>query len=462
MPVAPNLKLSFDERFALSRAFIRKKWPYVMSTVYGLVFRPYPDHETMFTTPGMILAANPDFVESLEIDELAACVVHECSHVLRDFFRRVVFMDDPDLFNQAADIPINDSLRAAGWKLPGFALFHETFNLPEGLAGEEYYRLMQKKGMKGKNKSGPGQGSGVPGKGPPGARGKGQPQHGVCGGSCGAPSQDIAKALDAKGGRSDADKKRIIRQTLEEVKKFADRKGRGSVPGMFQDLITEMDIVSRIEWRSRLQDIVRHTTGIILSGGDDFSLRHPSKRSYTRRLLRPGLIDQQMTPFFIIDTSGSMSMQQMLEALAEAIAVLEQLGIDMGWLCLVDAGVAMEPRLMTLAELRGMTHFAGRGGTDFRPGFAAAKKTYPRPDLVMYFTDGDGWAPRTPPQEFETIWCVVPRSHYARRPAKWGHVVIISDDPKQPNEENMAAPYLPPPEPGEEVDADEGLDDDEL
>ena len=74
----------------------------------------------------------------------------------------------------------------------------------------------------------------------------------------------------------------------------------------------------------------------------------------------------------------------------------------------------------------------GRGGTSFIPAIAAASKLSPRPDLLIYCTDGDGDAPKCPPQGMSVVWAII-MGVYARAkaPAHWGHTVVVSEDPRQ-------------------------------
>ena len=69
----------------------------------------------------------------------------------------------------------------------------------------------------------------------------------------------------------------------------------------------------------------------------------------------------------------------------------------------------------------------GRGGTDFRPAIELAQTLRPRPDLLVYSTDGDGTAPNEPPPNMEVVFLIVP-SHYNKTPATWGHTVIMADE----------------------------------
>lgn len=102
------------------------------------------------------------------------------------------------------------------------------------------------------------------------------------------------------------------------------------------------------------------------------------------------------------------------------------LGIDKVWWLAVDAAVAAPPRLISVRDLERMPIHGG-GGTDFRPAFDAAMKLRPRPDIIVYLTDGDGTAPEAAPAGVVVVWCVVP-SYYNKRPAPWGHAVIMRQE----------------------------------
>jgi predicted metal-dependent peptidase len=453
--------LNPEEKLAAARAIVRKKWPYVMSTIYGMIPRRYSDCPTMFITKGMVLAYNPEYVNSIDRDELAAALVHESQHVLRGYFERVLLIDEQsrNLYMIAADMPINSDLKAAGWKTRHDWLYPETYKFPLGKSSEEYYEMLKKNP-------------------PPETKkllvllssGSGKPRPGIGEGGCGAPSEQVERELDGQKdddgktiGRSSADKKAIIRQTIQETAQHISQKGRGSVPTWMQELVDLEHKPSRIPWQDRLQYVVRDMSGPIISGGDDYSMKHPSKRSFVRRIHRPGLVDSVITPLFIVDTSGSMSQKQMMAGIDESIAILTQLGIDEAYLCMVDAAVASPPKRISLADLMGSIEFKGRGGTDFGPGFRAAMKMYPRPDMIFYWTDGDGYAPRAP-CPIPTIWGVVPNTHHTRRPARWGMVVTITDNEAHPDddEENFQKPLLPPAGyPGYEDDAVDEIEEEE-
>ena len=71
-----------------------------------------------------------------------------------------------------------------------------------------------------------------------------------------------------------------------------------------------------------------------------------------------------------------------------------------------------------------LTNVHGRGGTDLRPPFEHQVLARIRPEVIVYFTDGDGPAPAMPPK-VPTIWGLTAASV---APTQWGHVVHVGSD----------------------------------
>ena len=63
----------------------------------------------------------------------------------------------------------------------------------------------------------------------------------------------------------------------------------------------------------------------------------------------------------------------------------------------------------------------GRGSTDLRPVFEPEFLAKVRPDVVVYFTDGEGPAPDRAPR-VPVVWCLTPDG---RRPAPWGVIARL-------------------------------------
>jgi predicted metal-dependent peptidase len=121
-----------------------------------------------------------------------------------------------------------------------------------------------------------------------------------------------------------------------------------------------------------------------------------------------------------------MGHEQTREARIQAVDIMLSMGIESAWWISADAAVSAPPKIRRLREIRELP-ITGRGGTDFSPAIAAAQRLRPRPDILIYLTDGDGSAPELPPPRMEVVFCIVP-SYYNRAPVEWGHTVIIRDE----------------------------------
>lgn len=422
-----------EEKMARARVLVSRDAPYISSVLYGLVPYPVPGMRTMSTTEHMVLLYDPEWILTLSDDILAGIIFHECMHVLRDHIKRFIDAlagDEAFMANVAMDIAINPDIINAGWKLTPDALMPEMYGLPQGKTAEWYFielRKLKQQPQKGKGKGKDGKG-GEEKEGEGEGEGEGK-QPGVCSGCCGGIAGNKGKSgekedkADAETGRSDAEQKLIIRATAEAIRKHA-QQGRGRMPQSLIELAKALDEPPKVDWRCALAQVIRKATGRLKSGGQDFSLRRPSKRSYTRGILRPGLIQQLPEICIIRDTSGSMGQEQINAATRESIGIIQATGVDTIWFIDADAEVAFKKRVR-IPELKELP-VHGRGGTDFHPAIKALDTLKPRPDLTVYVTDGDGYAPPNPPKDMEFIWCVVP-SYYKRRPAKWGHLVVVSE-----------------------------------
>jgi predicted metal-dependent peptidase len=88
----------------------------------------------------------------------------------------------------------------------------------------------------------------------------------------------------------------------------------------------------------------------------------------------------------VVDTSGSMSDDDLASALAEVAGVLRGVGVRGNRVTVLscDAAVHVARRVARAEEL----DFAGGGGTDMRVGIEAALAQPQRPDVVVVLTDG--------------------------------------------------------------------------
>lgn len=89
---------------------------------------------------------NEDWVASHSVEENAAVLIHEVSHLLRehDARKHAAAVRHERLWNTAADCEINDDLLAEGLPLPDSPPAPERFGFSNGENAETYYRQLIK------------------------------------------------------------------------------------------------------------------------------------------------------------------------------------------------------------------------------------------------------------------------------------------------------------------------------
>lgn len=440
-----NYEDECKDALATVRAYSNKHAPYMSSIIYGLVPFFSPGFGTLAVTDKMVLIIDPEWFVTMPVDfeqgatprqsklneaysrlrMQAGCIMHECHHIVRGM-ERINRMPDKKLANIAFDLPINHDLSKAThedpntkeqvrtWDLPTWACYPKKFKLPEGLTGEQYYELLQKQEVK------------LP-KTPKIASGS-------CGG-CGGhtdPKQEQAEAeANEAVGRTDADTERIRGNALNDIKKESESGGPpGTLPDSLKALLDNDKKERLVPWRSKLGRVCRRATGRMKAGRQDYSMSRPSKRSMFGNIIRPGLVDRVLTILFIEDSSGSMfadGASPLKHVRTEIASVMQQLGIEQAWFMDADADVASPPKLIRMRDITSLP-VSGGGGTDFGPALYRAEKLKPVPDIVMYLTDGAGYAPKYKPSKLkEVVWCIVPSPH-GTKPCNWGHLIVCTDE----------------------------------
>ena len=398
-------------RLAQARAYAVKMMPYSAAMIYALVPVAVPGCKTMFVTDRLVMGYDPEFVLDNPYERVGTALAHEAQHSTRNTLNRIRIsgMTDSGLANIAADIPINDDLRIAGLDVGDTWVFSSTYGLDRGKTMEEYYQILLK--IK-KNGNLPQSGTGV---------GSGQ-----CGGGAGNPfDKGIEDALNQQYGRSPIDVKVKQKQAAADLQKYKNT-GRGNCSADLAEALGALAGEAKINWRDIIAYELQMTFARLIAGGMDYSMIRPSTRTFVRDedIVSPGLVAYHPEVWVVQDTSGSMGTKEIGTSFREIAGLIENLGVTEVTYTEADADVTCQPKKVTVHDLSRM-EITGRGGTDFRPAIEFAKQADPPPDVLIYFTDGDGPAPDLPP-EFQVVWCVVD-SYHKQAPAEWGTTVFIED-----------------------------------
>ena len=157
-------------------------------------------------------------------------------------------------------------------------------------------------------------------------------------------------------------------------------KAQGRMPGAVEETVRGAH-VSTVDWRTLLR---RYMTDATKS---DYSWSLPNRRFIDSGLYLPSIRSEGIdTIAVIVDTSGSLPARTLAEFWAEVREIASELQPERVILLQVDAAV-QDAAEYAAADLPDEIAIRGRGGTDFRPGFAWLEEHDIRPGVCLYLTD---------------------------------------------------------------------------
>ena len=184
-------------------------------------------------------------------------------------------------------------------------------------------------------------------------------------------------------------------------------KAEGKAPGGIEESVRGAH-ASMLDWRSLLRRYM------IDAAKSDYSWSVPNRRFIDSGLYLPSIRSEGMEAIaVIIDTSGSLPAATLAAFWAELREVAAEIRPESIVVLQVDAAV-QDAAEYAPDDLPDEIVVRGRGGTDFRPGFAWLDEQGIRPAVCLYFTDMEcSRYPETEPS-FPTVWV-----NYSTPPADW-------------------------------------------
>ncbi len=355
---------------------------------------------------------NDAWLSAHTVEENAAVLIHEVSHLLRDHEARknAAAVQDIALWNTATDCEINDDLIAEGLPLPDDPAHPDKYGLERGENAETYYRRMMKPAQAGIDASdtalttnhqaafAPVATASTTNHQPPttnqdcgsGAHGERRPWE--------LPDDD-----GSPGGVPGVDpvKAELVRR--ECAQKILDRSGdAGDVPFGWRRWARTV-LTPKVDYMATIRHAVRKALRDSTLGRYDRSYRRPHRRQAAYgEFIMSSFHQPRPRPGFLIDTSSSMEETQLARAVAELGGLTRQLGYstDVVVAC-CDAAVHDVKKVFTAAHLE----LYGGGGTDIGIGLRwfIDRKSGPI-DLLVIVTDcHTTWSNDVPPFPVITI-----------------------------------------------------------
>jgi predicted metal-dependent peptidase len=333
---------------------------------------------------------NDSWVATHSVEENAAVLIHEVSHLLRDHEprRKASSASAPALWNTAADCEINDDLIAEGLPLPDDPPHPEKLGLDVGQTAEIYYqRLADARGA----------GSSTSSDMPKGiARDCGSGAHGErrpweiddeAASSSGVPGVDPVKA-------------KLVQRDV--AKRILDTSGySGDVPLGWRRWAHTV-LAPKVDYMATIRHAVRRALRESTLGRYDRTYRRPYRRQGCYGdFIMPSYYQPRPRPGFLIDTSSSMQDTQLGRAVAELGGLTRQLGYgtEVVVAC-CDVVVHDVRKVFNASQLQ----LYGGGGTDISAGLQWFAQRAGTIDLLIVVSDcHTPWPEEVPPFPVITI-----------------------------------------------------------
>lgn len=393
-----------------SRLQLMLRHPYLANAVARLPVVNASDMEwcDSMATDGYYIYVNPDFCERLNEEELTAVIAHEVLHCVLGHIDRRGHRDRRG-WNIAIDYAVNLLLVDAGFQLPEDGLFSRKY---KGMTAEEIYSEMetqqerQSSDDNGNGKVNDSKSEGSEGKRSPG----GFDDH--------IDPGDI-EGLSTRASEYPTDREKIrLRATLGKELK---NKLPGREAGYYAEEISRAG-ASKVSWQ---QLLARFFTYLRRDDYRTFPFNH---KHLWRELYLPSIGSPGPDHIVIaIDTSGSMGLDELSQALAETDALRATAGCNLT-LIQCDSEIQSikeyDPWELSSRSFEKM-RFLGRGGTSLVPPFEWINhnilKVGKSLDAFIYITDGYGSMPEKAPM-YPTLW-LVPKTGFDDPP--FGNLIRI-------------------------------------
>ncbi len=311
-----------------------------LSTVCLSLKHKFSDSLPTAGTDGISIIYNPKFFEELTAPERAGLLAHEVWHVAFNHFARVNGRDKRT-WNLAGDYVINYMLTETGYSLPKGGLYDERF---KDMSTEEVYDI-----IKDEDENDQGRGDFL---------------------------EDL---LDSPDGIKEADIFDKVTDIIiqAQIQSKAAGKEHGEIPGEIARAIDEL-INPKLPWN---QLLTRFLTNMIK---DDYTWTKPNRRFFPQHYL-PSQHSPTIGDIVVaIDTSGSVTDEDLLEMLSEIQDIRNVYKpdslkiIDCDWEIHNVFDVDKHDNILDLK-------FTGGGGTSFDPVIKYCDAH--QPQLLIYFTD---------------------------------------------------------------------------
>jgi predicted metal-dependent peptidase len=321
---------------------------------------------------------NQAWLGSHSVEENAALLIHEVSHLLRDHEarRKAAGINDARRWNTAGDCEINDDLHEEGLPLPGDPPMPAKYGLSSGNSAEVYYLTLPS-----------------------------SPRCDDCGSGAHGERRPWEVASDDESNDAvpgvDRLKAELVRR---EVARQIDQKSvyATDVSPAWRRWARAL-LAPKVDYMATIRYAVRRALRGSTLGRYDRTYRRPHRRQACYgEFIMPSFHQPKPRPGFLIDTSASMEDSQLARAVAELAGLTRQLGYgaDVVVAC-CDTSVHDVRKVFSASQVE----LYGGGGTDIGIGIQAfVDRKHDPIDLLVIVSDcRTPWPQDAPPFPVLTI-----------------------------------------------------------
>lgn len=379
-----TVKVSSLSKLSLARGYVAINAPYLNAALYGFRWKSSVEVLTV-DMKGSSLIYNPVYLDTAPAPLFAAEVVKELWRVLRVHGTRAkgpisnaaggdtaAIAYYRELWKSASEAEIYDDLQ----QMTGLNGKQEPFPVPDhgvtpkkigtGTGGtvEDYFEHLKKK------LTAPDQG----GHTPHGGSGMFQP-----------PGQGDGEAKEGEDGDAsgnsplDEIQMRAIREAVATALRER-MKQAGRMPAGMQRWLDEVLRPPVVRWQDELAATVRRQISAIRAGNADYTFRRINKKAMARGVILPTMYAPQPNVGVVVDTSGSMSQEDLRDCISEIGGILRAITTAQVVAC--DAAASQAQKVFRAQEV----NLIGGGGTDMGVGLKAIADL--DVDLAICLTDG--------------------------------------------------------------------------
>ncbi|TAM46616.1 MAG: hypothetical protein EPN55_04780 [Gammaproteobacteria bacterium] len=398
---------SIEAKLTAARAWLIIDKPFLGALVLRLpLVEGDPKWCRSTATDAKSLYYNRDYIDSLTFEQTKFVLAHEALHcALAHFARRE--HRNKRRWDIACDLAINPALVADGLQPAPNVLLMDGF---ADMAAEEIYPFIQENSEQEPHdqhvyddtQQPPDQPHTTP---PPGETHASQPKDETGGNATPNANEPQRSSADPERvgvaqptSLSATEREALAQQWQQRLAGAAQQAMQAGKFGGSVARLVEHLLQPQLPWRMLL---ARYLSSM---ARDDYSFLHPSRREGSAIL--PGLRSSHVDIVVALDTSGSITNEEMQEFLSEANAIKGQVGARITLHACDEVLAPNGPWVFEpWEEVRLPESLAGGGGTRFTPVFDWVARQDRRPDLLVYFTDAKGEFPDKEPS-YPVLWLV--------------------------------------------------------